>query len=234
MYLVYKHTCPNGKIYVGITSMIPTLRWNNGKGYSGNEHFYNAILKYGWDNIKHEILFENLTKEEACQKEIELIAKYKSSDRKFGYNKSLGGDIPSDETKQRLREINLGKHHSKETCEKMSKSRKGKPHSKEHSAAIAKVLTGRKLSEENRRHLSESKKGSVPWNKSKQYHTGKAKTVCQYDMNGNLLCEYYSSNEAAKITGLSQGNIAACCVGKRRQTGGFIWQYKESAGTNIS
>ncbi len=92
-YVVYKHTCPNGKIYVGITSMVPTVRWNNGKGYPHNSHFQNAISKYGWNNIKHEILFENLTKEQACQKEIELITKYKSNNPKFGYNLTDGGQF---------------------------------------------------------------------------------------------------------------------------------------------
>lgn len=28
-YSVYKHTAPNGKIYIGITSMKPENRWNN-------------------------------------------------------------------------------------------------------------------------------------------------------------------------------------------------------------
>ena len=224
---MYRHVCPNGKIYVGITSMIPTYRWANGNGYSDNKHFYNAILKYGWDNIKHEILYSGLTKEEACQKEIELIAEYKSNNPDFGYNKSLGGDVPSEEMKQQLRELNLGKHHSEETRKKMSESRKGKPHSKEHSQKISNALQGRHLSETAKLHLSESKKGCVPWNKGKHYDSSKAKTVCQYDMNRNLLREYRSTYEAAKTNNLSQGNICACCGGKRRQTGGYIWQYKE-------
>ena len=91
-YCVYKHTTPNNKVYIGITSKNPLERWNNGHGYASNKHFTNAIMKYGWDNIQHEILFEGLTKEEACQKEIELIAFYKSNNCEFGYNRSSGGE----------------------------------------------------------------------------------------------------------------------------------------------
>ena len=58
--------------------------------------------KYGWKNIKHEILFKNLNKEEAEQKEIELIAKYKSNQIEFGYNIANGGShVVSNETKKR-------------------------------------------------------------------------------------------------------------------------------------
>ena len=66
-YCVYKHTSPNGKVYIGITSQNPIARWRNGKGYSNNTHFKNAIDKYGWDNFKHEILHSELSKEEAEQ-----------------------------------------------------------------------------------------------------------------------------------------------------------------------
>ena len=62
-YSVYKHTSPNGKVYIGITSRKPEQRWSNGYGYVKNKHFTHAINKYGWENIKHEILFSNLTKE---------------------------------------------------------------------------------------------------------------------------------------------------------------------------
>ena len=91
-YCVYKHTAPNGKVYIGITCQNPLRRWNNGKGYAENSYFSNAIVKYGWDNIKHEILFDNLTKEEACQKEIDLIAEHKSNIADYGYNISSGGE----------------------------------------------------------------------------------------------------------------------------------------------
>lgn len=91
-YFVYKHTCPNGKVYIGITCQTPSKRWHNGKGYVQNKYFYSAISKYGWDNIKHEILFDSLTKEEACKKEIELIAQYRSNLHEYGYNLSVGGE----------------------------------------------------------------------------------------------------------------------------------------------
>lgn len=91
-YFVYKHTCPNGKIYIGITCQTPSKRWANGKGYAPNAYFSSAIQKYGWDNIRHEILFDSLTKEQAEQKEIELIAEYKSNQREYGYNISVGGE----------------------------------------------------------------------------------------------------------------------------------------------
>ena len=92
-FYVYKHTCPNEKIYIGITKQQPIKRWGyNGYGYRKNTLFYRAIQKYGWSNIKHEILYENLSKEEAEQKEIELIEKYKSNQPKYGYNIANGGN----------------------------------------------------------------------------------------------------------------------------------------------
>lgn len=85
-YIVYKHTSPSKKVYIGITNRNPIIRWGKGgrqylnKQKNGNyahRFFANAIIKYGWDNIKHEILFTNLSREEACNKEKELIAYYK-------------------------------------------------------------------------------------------------------------------------------------------------------------
>ena len=64
-YVVYLHIFPNKKYYVGITSAIPyTRRWRNGTSYKKQTKMYNAILKYGWENIKHKILFTELTLEE--------------------------------------------------------------------------------------------------------------------------------------------------------------------------
>ena len=69
-YIVYKHTSPSGKVYIGITGRTVKERWGkNGNGYKYCPYFYRAIKKYGWDNIKHEILYEGLTEDERSPKE---------------------------------------------------------------------------------------------------------------------------------------------------------------------
>lgn len=86
LFLVYKHTDPNGKIYIGITQNHPQTRWNEGGGYEKQHKFYKAIQKYGWINFKHEIVAAGLTKEEALELENDLILQYQSYDISFGYN----------------------------------------------------------------------------------------------------------------------------------------------------
>lgn len=52
---LYKMTFPNGKVYIGTTFDI-NRRWdNNGAGYRGQK-VWEPIQKYGWDNIKKEVL----------------------------------------------------------------------------------------------------------------------------------------------------------------------------------
>ena len=114
-YYLYKHTTPNGKIYIGITRQELRLRWANGHGYKHCKHFFNAILKYGWDNIQHEVLFENLSRKEAETLEIEYIKKYKSDNRQCGYNMCSGGFTPeiSDETRLNMSTIKSGNNKGK-------------------------------------------------------------------------------------------------------------------------
>ena len=148
-YCVYKHTSPSGKVYIGITCQEPEKRWKNGCAYKNNQHFANAIKKYGWDNFIHEILVIGLTKDEACQKEIELIAFYKSNQSEFGYNRSIGG------------EVNKGWHHTEEAKRKIGKASLGK----KYCLGRKSPLKGTKLSDEHCKKLSESHKGQKAWNK---------------------------------------------------------------------
>lgn len=91
MFTVYIHIFPNGKVYIGITKQKVNLRWRGGSGYRSQPLMQNAIQKYGWENIKHEIIADGLTQEEACQIEIDLIKQYDSTNREKGYNISFGG-----------------------------------------------------------------------------------------------------------------------------------------------
>lgn len=113
-WTVYMHKTPNNKVYIGITCRETKKRWGkNGIYYKCQPYFYNAILKYGWENIEHTILYQNLSKEEAKEKEVELISQYDSTNRDKGYNLSIGGEGHS------------GYSPTKETRQKMSDSHKG-------------------------------------------------------------------------------------------------------------
>lgn len=165
-YLLYAHILPNNKLYFGITSNSFDVRCQkNGIGYKTQRLFWRAIQKYGWDNIEHIVLMEGLSKEVACECEKYLIAKYQTTNPKYGYNVYIGGDlgpigkVASDETKEKLRQSHLGKTDSLETRLKKSLALKGKPHSKEHSKKVGDAIRGRKLTLEQRQKLSDAHKG---------------------------------------------------------------------------
>ena len=90
-YTLYCHTNKiNGKKYIGITGQKTNLRWGkDGKNYSMQPKFYNAIIKYGWNNFIHEVLLDNLTKQEASNLEQFYIQKYNTIEE--GYNVDPGG-----------------------------------------------------------------------------------------------------------------------------------------------
>ena len=53
------------------------------------------------------------------------------------------------------------------------------------------------------------------------------KKVIQYDLEKNILNEYESINEAQFKTNTKYQHISACCRGKQKTAGGFIWRYKQ-------
>lgn len=111
-YKVYKHTFPNGKVYIGITKQKLCDRWWRGKAYRHNQYMLNAVEKYGWDNVKHEVLFENLTEDQALLKETELIKLYRCNKKMYGYNILVYGN-------------RKGIKHTEATKLKISESKKG-------------------------------------------------------------------------------------------------------------
>lgn len=172
IYKVYIHTFPNGKHYVGITSSSTLHRWGDrGQGYMNQKIMWRAIQKYGWDNITHTIVADNLTRKQACEMEIQLISVLQSNKRNKGYNISEGGDIPaprSPETQAKITNKLRGRVLSEETRRKISESHKGsrnafygKKHSQETIEKLRLAHTGKKASESTRKKLSEQRIGKL-------------------------------------------------------------------------
>lgn len=121
-YVVYMHKNKiNNKVYIGQTCNIKK-RWAP-QAYQGSTYFYHAICKYGWKNFQHIILQSQLNKQQADKKEIEMIAKYNSTNQKYGYNISIGGGIfPNTSGKNNPF---YGKHHSKQSLKIMKDKKYG-------------------------------------------------------------------------------------------------------------
>lgn len=206
-YCVYKHTTPSGKVYIGITSKNPVERWANGNGYRNNKHFYSAIKHYGWNNIRHEILFSGLKKEEAEEIEIDLIKIYDSTNHNLGYNVAAGG------------RASYGYKHSSEEKEKISKSLTGIKHSdsRKKNSSLAHRKTW--LNEDYRRRMREAHLGKCKGSKSPF-----SKKVEQLDLDGNIVAVYDSMSEAERMTAISHQKISSCCSGKTKLAGGFSWR----------
>lgn len=210
-YTVYKHTSPSSKVYIGVTCQKPEHRWNSGYGYARQPRFYRAIQKYGWENFNHEIIAKDLTEEEACRMEIELIANYQSNMPEFGYNLSSGGEsgylgcVQSIEARRKISQRLTGIVRSTETRIKMSKAKSGENH----------PSYGKHFSQDHREKLSQALRNC----------STTSKRVAQYTVDGEFVNEYPSTREASRILQINQSSIANCCRGKYKTSCGFKWKY---------
>lgn len=205
-------------MYFGTTSRTPSERWGkNGSYYKTTSHFYSAIPKYGWDNFEHNILYQNLTKEEACEIEKSLIKKYKTQDRKFGYNILEGGqatELPI-EVRKKMSKAMMG-----------NKNGLGHPCSEEKKKKISDSQKGRKFSEEHKRKLSEAaKQRRVPCSQDKR-----KKLSQNYPKQKRVYCVetdtiYRSVQECARQLHLYATNVSKVCRGIHQTTGGYHLKY---------
>lgn len=207
-YVVYLHIFPNNKHYVGITCLKPvSRRWRCGSSYKSQPKMYNAILKYGWENIKHKILFSDLTLEEANKKEIECIKLYDSVSN--GYNVSTGGGGTNgihckEETKIKIGNANRGKKKSEKSRNNLKK------YILEHGA----WNKGKKLSKEHLEKITAERKARC----NKKIYALDVKTM-------EIIKEFSSCTEASIFMNVSKSNISRCCKGHRPTCAGYKWRY---------
>lgn len=219
-YKVYLHRNRiNQKIYIGQTKKKISQRWgHSGGGYRyGNAHFWYSIQKYGWDNFDHIVLFDRLSKDEANEIEIELIAYLKTQDRRFGYNVQKGGDLG-----------NVGVKHSKKTRKKLSRKNKG-----------------HKCPEHIKKFLSESRmgEGNPMYGKkaSKITKARRVKTLSKRFPHGvnakKVICLetkkiYPSIVVASKELNICRSHISSVCNGSRKSIGGLHFAHLDEYDEN--
>lgn len=91
----------------------------------------------------------------------------------------------------------------------------GKPRDDKTKKAISEKLIGSKRSEETKEKVRRSiiqKQG---------------RAVLQFSKNGEFIREWEAGAVAARELGLDKANLNACCKGKKKSCGGYIWKYKE-------
>lgn len=224
-YLVYKHICPNNKVYIGITKLNPLVRWGkNGNNYRG-QVFYNAILKYGWDNIRHEILYTDLSKEEAEHKEFELITEHKSNNKEYGYNIDNGGNYGGSRSKETRKKISQSLKrtlNTKEGKETHSKASIGRKHNEEWKRMMSELHSGKIVSQDTREKISNANKG--------KNHSEETKNKISKTMSIPIICietgvVFIGIRDAERKTGISSANISKCINNKLKTAGGYHWKY---------
>ena len=155
------HCITTNKKYIGKTideeRRITQHLYNIKYSYKGKSKFYSAIRKYGIENFIYGII-EECDETQLIEKEIHYINLYDTFNN--GLNTATGGESG-------------GNLHSEETKEKMSLSRKGKTQSKESIAnrVASRKSKGKKWSEESREKARLSKLGKPSPKKGKTYST---------------------------------------------------------------
>lgn len=210
-YSLYRHTFPNGKMYIGITKKTPVrLRWQNGNGYCHQPKMAHAIAKYGWESVQHDILLIGLTEQEAKFWEQFYIRQFDAVEN--GYNITFGGDgltgmRLSEETKRKIGEANRQKNYP-------GNSEVLRAYVSQHGAwNKGKSLAGehlRKITEERQRRCNKSILACDP-------HTHE------------VALTFVSCTAAAKFFGVSKEVISRCAHGGRKTAAGYEWRYANAS-----
>jgi group I intron endonuclease len=199
-YVIYKHTSPSGKSYIGQTKDYDRRCWQH-QNRPGCRALNSSIKKYGWDNFQHELIMEGLSLEAANHWETVLIVEHNTL-APNGYNLRTGGanSSPSDETRS-----------------KMSSAKLGKPLSEDHKASIS--ASRQNLSDEAKANMSASKMGNTY--RLGVHHTDEAKVKISKANKGKKRSEeatkkIVEAHRGKKRTDETKAKMSASKLGKKR------------------
>jgi hypothetical protein len=198
---------PTGKKYIGKDSL-------NCPHYFGSGTEIKQIIKAeGKSNLVKNILEYCDCRENLAKREEFWLQKFDVENNPMFMNrtnKAFGNSGLTEETKLKIKLSSLGKPKSTEARNNMSKGR-----------------TGKTRNQTKIRSDKGKPRGASPWvseNLKTRNRESTLKPVIQYDLEGNLIREYKSAQEAKNITNLK---IQNALTGITKTSGGYIWKYKE-------
>lgn len=222
MAYVYRHIRldKNQPFYIGIGSDNNFIRANDFKPSRRNNIWNKIFLK---TNIEVEILFENLTWDECCEKEKEFIKIYGRIDNKTGILSNLtdGGDgsvgfIITEERRNLLRERfrgdknpMYGVRHPDYLIEQIRQKNLNRiPWNKG-------IKTGRN------EKLSISKKGILPWNKGLKNVNGKSNSKLVINLESGVF--FNSCKEASFAHNIKHSTLRSKLNGTNRNNTNLVY-----------
>ena len=196
----------NNKVYIGSTisgfkKRIKEHLYELIKNRHHSDHLQKAYNKYGGDSFEFSVL-EICDKEIIIEREQFYLDKYKSYQRKNGYNilekaYNSQGYKHTEETLKLIGEISKKRGVNPISIEAMRQANLGSKKDGAHSLLMSKIHS---------------------------------KKVIQLDLQGNFVKEWDSMTQAVHSFGLHRtntSNISKCCNGKCKSYLGFMWVRKD-------
>lgn len=209
---IYKYTSPSGKSYIGQTVQSLEERARNGKGYRKCGIFYKAIIKYGFENFRVEIL-EEAPIDLLDEKEKEWISFFETQ-TPSGYNLTNGGE--GGKTRQVYQ-------YDAETGQFMasypSLTEAAKVNNLHDISYISDCLHNRRKASLGYCWSFEKyeKIDPVKW------FSQEKRKVYAYNLDGTFFREFDSVADAARFINGNRCDIKKVISKKMKKTGGYIW-----------
>lgn len=229
-YKIYKYTSPSGGVYIGQTcnnieqraggTGCQYLNRNKKTGDFNQPAIAHAIIKYGWDNFKKEIVFSGLTSEEADEKERELIREYREKGE--CYNICSGGKGVPGAREHKVCQYSLDGEYIKtwdtikEACETLYGNKK----------VVANIV--RCCQKRGHRAYGYIWKYADSDDEITPLTPYRA-PVCQFTKDGNLIATYPTIRAASQATGIGETSIGNNLRGWSKSAGEYIWKFESLA-----
>lgn len=228
-WIIYMYTFPNNKRYIGKTcySMNRRQRDSSWTGYKNCTLLWNAIQKYGVQNIKQDILFEDdMTDAEASRLEQICILLFKCNANRFsnpsyGYNLTDGGEGVSGMKRKDDAHMNQ--------VRKMIEDRKGCKLTDEHKDKLSIAHTGKKrgpMSDDTKRKISaaNSKENMSEETRIRRSNSKKKKVIAIHKITSESII-FNSVNDAAIYFNVQPSAVSRWCDKSRNPANDYIFDY---------